>query len=158
MFAFCFVCVCVCVKLGRSHCGSKVGWVCLRIGCWGEYLGQEGRGNRGMGKLYNEELNDLYSSTSIVRVIKSRRKKWAGHVALLGRGEACTVFWWGNLRERDHLGDRGVNGRRIWRWVSGIGMWGYGLDRAGSELRQVAGTCECGNESSGSIICGEILK
>ena len=30
-------------------------------------------------------------------------------------------------------------------------MWGYGLDRAGSGLGQVAGTCECGNESSGSI-------
>jgi len=35
-------------------------------------------------------------------------------------------------------------------------MWGYGLDRAGSE-GQVAGTCECGNERSGSINCGEFL-
>ena len=32
-------------------------------------------------KLHNEELNDLYSSPSIVRVIKSRRMRWAGHVA-----------------------------------------------------------------------------
>jgi hypothetical protein len=31
-------------------------------------------------KLHNEELNDLYSSPTIVRVIKSRRMKWAGHV------------------------------------------------------------------------------
>jgi len=32
-------------------------------------------------KLHNEELNDLYSSPSIVRVIKWRRMRWAGHVA-----------------------------------------------------------------------------
>ena len=36
-------------------------------------------------------------------------------------------------------------------------MWGQGLDRAGSEEGQVAGTCECGNEPSGSIKCGEFL-
>jgi len=37
-------------------------------------------------KLHNEELNDLYSSSNIFRVIKSRRMKWAGHVARV-RGE-----------------------------------------------------------------------
>ena len=35
-------------------------------------------------KLHNEELNDLYSSTNIVRVIKSRRMRWAGHVTCMG--------------------------------------------------------------------------
>ena len=35
-------------------------------------------------KLHNEELNDLYCSLNIVRVIKSRRKRWAGHVARMG--------------------------------------------------------------------------
>jgi hypothetical protein len=35
-------------------------------------------------KLHNEELNDLYYSTNIVRVIKSRRMRWAGHVAHMG--------------------------------------------------------------------------
>jgi len=35
-------------------------------------------------KLRNEELNDLYSSPNIVRVIKSRRMRWAGHVARTG--------------------------------------------------------------------------
>ena len=54
-------------------------------------------------KLHNEELNDLYSSTYIVRVIKSRKIRWVGHVASMGRGEVYTGFWWGNLRERDHL-------------------------------------------------------
>jgi len=41
-------------------------------------------------KLHNEELNDLYSSTNIVRVIKSRRTRWAGHVA--GTGEKRGVY------------------------------------------------------------------
>jgi hypothetical protein len=35
-------------------------------------------------KLYNEELHDLYSSPSIIRIIKLRRMKWAGHVAQMG--------------------------------------------------------------------------
>ena len=37
-------------------------------------------------KLHNEELNDLYSSPNIVRVIKSRRIRWAGHVARMEEG------------------------------------------------------------------------
>ena len=35
-------------------------------------------------RLHNEELNDLYSTPNIVRVIKSRRNRWAGHVARMG--------------------------------------------------------------------------
>ena len=35
------------------------------------------------------------------------------HVARMGSGEAYTGFRWGNLRERDHLGDPGVDGRTI---------------------------------------------
>ena len=35
-------------------------------------------------KLHNEELNDLYCSPNVVRVIKSRRMRWAGHVARMG--------------------------------------------------------------------------
>jgi len=38
-----------------------------------------------------------------------------------------------------------------------VGSGEYGLDRAGSGWGQVAGTCECGNELSGSIKCGEFL-
>jgi hypothetical protein len=37
-------------------------------------------------KLHNEEVNNMYSSPNIVRVIKSRRKRWAGHVARMGEG------------------------------------------------------------------------
>jgi len=38
-------------------------------------------------KLHNEELNDLYSLPNIVRVVKSRRMRWAGHVVRMGGGE-----------------------------------------------------------------------
>jgi hypothetical protein len=38
----------------------------------------------GWRKLHNEELRDLYSSPSIIRIIKSRRKRWMGHVARMG--------------------------------------------------------------------------
>jgi len=67
--------------------------------------------------VHNEELDDLYSLLSIVMVIKSRRVRWAGYVARVGRGEAYAGFWWGNLRERDHLGDPGVDGRIILSWI-----------------------------------------
>ena len=43
-------------------------------------------------RLHNEELNGLYSSPNIVRVIKSRRMRWAGHVARMGRGGAYKVL------------------------------------------------------------------
>jgi len=68
-------------------------------------------------QLHNEELNDKYSSPNIVRVIKSRRMRWAGHVTRMGREEVHTGFWWGNLRERGHVGDAGVDGRIILRWI-----------------------------------------
>jgi hypothetical protein len=67
----------------------------------------------------------------------------------------CTGFWWGNLREGDHWGDPGLDGRIILRWISVL--WGYGMDRAGSGQGQVAGACECGNEPLGSIKCGYFL-
>jgi len=69
------------------------------------------------GNLHNEELNALYSSHNIVRVKKSRRKRWAGHVERMGRGEVYTGFWWGNLGEREHLEDPGLDGWIILRWI-----------------------------------------
>jgi hypothetical protein len=44
-------------------------------------------------KLHNEELSDLYSLPNIVRIVKSRRMRWAGHAVLWGMGEVCTGFW-----------------------------------------------------------------
>jgi hypothetical protein len=70
----------------------------------------------GWRKFHNKELNDLYLPT-ILRVIKSRRMKWAGHIARMAREGAYTGFWWGNLRERDYWGDSGVGERIILRWI-----------------------------------------
>jgi hypothetical protein len=39
--------------------------------------------------------------------------RWAGHVAPIGRGDVHTGFWWGDLREGDHLEDLGVDGKII---------------------------------------------
>ena len=55
--------------------------------------GERNEVTRKWRKLYSEELNDLYSSSYIFRVIKSRRKRWVGHVALTGeRKGICKVF------------------------------------------------------------------
>jgi hypothetical protein len=58
-----------------------------------------------------EDPCDLYSSSNIIRLIKLRRMRWAGHVALCGRGQVNTGLWWGNLSESDHLKNPGVDGR-----------------------------------------------
>jgi hypothetical protein len=54
------------------------------------------------GKLLNEELRDLNSSPSIIRIIKSRRMRWAGHVARMWRRVTRIDYWGGSQRERDH--------------------------------------------------------
>jgi hypothetical protein len=58
-------------------------------------------------KLHNDELSDLYCSPNIVRVIKSRRIKWAGHVALMGEGRRVYRFLAGKPEGRRPLGRPG---------------------------------------------------
>ena len=77
-------------------------------------------------RLHNEELNGLYSSPNIVRVIKSRRMRWAGHVARMGEERGRIGSWWGNRRGRDRWGDLGVDGWIILGWICRrwvVGMW-----------------------------------
>ena len=65
---------------------------------------------------HNEELNDLYSSPNIVWVIKSRRMRWAGHVARMGEERGVYSVLVGKSEERRPLG------RPRRRWVDNIRM------------------------------------
>jgi len=60
-------------------------------------------------KLHNKELNDLYSSPNIVRVIKSRRMRWAGHVARMKERRGVYRVLVGKPEEKDHMGYPGVD-------------------------------------------------
>jgi hypothetical protein len=56
----------------------------------------------GWRKLHNGELHSLYPSSVIIRVIKSIRVRWAGHVSRMERLEMLTKFWLRRLNGRDH--------------------------------------------------------
>jgi hypothetical protein len=56
-------------------------------------------------KLHNEELHNLYSSPNIIRMIKSRKMRWAGHTAHMeDKRNACRILV-GKLEEKDHRED-----------------------------------------------------
>ena len=109
-----------------------------------------------LGRLHNEELNDLYSSPNIVRVIKSRRMRWVGHVGRMGEELGCIGSWWGNRRERDHWGELGVDGWIILGWISRRRDEGKCTGLGWSRI-ETDDACECDNEPSGSVKCGEFL-
>ena len=67
-------------------------------------------------RLHNEKLNDLYCSPNIVRVIKSRRMRWAGHVARMGEERGVYWFLVGKPEGKRPLG------RPRRRWVDNIRM------------------------------------
>jgi hypothetical protein len=75
----------------------------------------------------------------------------------MGNRAVHTGFWWGDPREGDHLADPGVDGRIILKWIfktwDGVAWTGLRWLRIGTG----GGSCECGNEPSGSIKCGEFL-
>ena len=68
-------------------------------------------------RLHNEKLNDLYSSSNIVRVIKSRRMRWAGHVACMGEERGVYRVLLGKPEGKRPLG------RPRRRWVDNIRMY-----------------------------------
>jgi hypothetical protein len=82
-------------------------------------LGPKGEEDGSWRKLHSDELHSLYSSPNIVRVIKSRRMRWAGHVARMGRGEVFTGFRLGDPKVRDHWEDLGIGREIKLRWTLG---------------------------------------
>jgi hypothetical protein len=83
-------------------------------------------------KLQKEKLNDLYLSPNTLRVFKSRRMIWAGHVARMDEVKYMHRVLVGETEEKVHWGDPDVEGRIILSWISGTGMGSWGLDRVGS--------------------------
>jgi hypothetical protein len=87
----------------------------------------------GWRKLHNEELHDLYSSPSIIRIIKSKRMRWVGHVARMGEKRNVYRLLVGKPEGKRPLG------RPRRRWVDNIkmdlleiGLGQYGLDLSSS--------------------------
>jgi hypothetical protein len=79
----------------------------------------------GWRKLHNEELHNLYSSPSIIRMIKSRRMRWARHVARMEKRTACRIL----------VGKpegNGALGRQRHRWVDNVNLDLRGRNRTGS--------------------------
>ena len=63
------------------------------------------------------ELNDLYSIPNIVRVVKSRRMRWAGHVARMGEDRGVQRVLVGKPEGKRPRGDQDIDGRIILRWI-----------------------------------------
>ena len=87
-------------------------------------------------KLHNEELNDLYCSPNIVRVIKSRRMRWAGHVARIEEGRVMHKVLVGKPEGKSYWRDQDVDWRIILRWIfrkcEGVVGTGWGWLRIGT--------------------------
>jgi len=107
-------------------------------------------------RLHNEEVNDLYSSPNIVRVINRRRMRWAGHVACMGEERGVYRVLVGKP-----WGKRPLGGPRR-RWMDNIRIsrrWDVDIwTGLGWPSIEIGGeTCECGNEPSGSVKCRVFL-
>jgi hypothetical protein len=102
-------------------------------------------------RLHNKEFNALYFLLNIIRVIKSRRQM----------DRACSTY--GERCIQSFSGKEPLE-RPSRRWEDNIKMdlravgWENGLDRSASGQGEVSGCCECGNEPSGSIKCGEFFE
>ena len=83
-------------------------------------------------KLHASELNDLYLSPDILRLIKWRRIRRAGHIARMGNRRGTYRVLVGKSEGKSHLKDPDVDGRIILSWMFRRWDVGHGLGRSGS--------------------------
>ena len=86
----------------------------MKTGFRGEYLGFLKNKNGDWRRLYNEELNNLYCPSNIVRVIKSRRLRLTDHVARMGQGRNALKILTGKPSGKKPLG----KDRHRWEKIS----------------------------------------
>jgi hypothetical protein len=84
-------------------------------------------------KLHSEELHILYFSPNVIRQIKSRRMRWAGHVARMGEERNVYKILMGKQEERDHLEDKGIGRSMGSEWI--LGRLAGGVSSGPSWLR-----------------------
>ena len=143
-------------KLGHSHWGRSFENRALRriFGPKKEEVTEESR------RLHKEELYALYSSPYIIRVIKSRRLRWGEHVARMRARRGKYRVLMGKPRVKRPIGKprrRWEDNNKMDLRKAGLGGGGHRLDRCGWGQEQMAISCECGNELSGSIKWGKFL-
>jgi len=68
-------------------------------------------------KQHNEELNDLYFTPDIIRIMKSRIMRWAGYVVRVGDRRVAYSVLFGKPVGKKHLEDLGVDGRILLNWI-----------------------------------------
>jgi hypothetical protein len=118
------------------------------------FLAHKSHGKR----LNNKKLCAVCPSPNIICVTNARRLRWARYMARMGESRGTYRVVVGKAERSRSLG------RPRRRWEHNIKRqlrqlrWGYGLDRSGTGQEQVADSCECGNETSDSIKCGEFLE
>jgi hypothetical protein len=71
----------------------------------------------GWKRLHNEELHDFCASPNIIRVIMSRKMRWAGRVACMGAIKMRTKYWSEKPERQRPLGKLGFDGRIILKWI-----------------------------------------
>jgi hypothetical protein len=79
-------------------------------------------------KLLSEELRNWYSLPDIIRQMKLRRMRWAGHVARMGEGRNVYRILLGMPEEKKHLKDQGLDGRMESKWTLDRLVGGCGVD------------------------------
>ena len=111
-------------------------------------FGPKSNENSEWRRLYSEEFHNLYHSSNIIGVIKSRRLRWAGNVARMEEGRSAIKILRVNLQERDLQEDLGVGGRTMVKWI--LNKYGRyhckGLRFFGSGWGLLESPCVCGIE------------